>query len=245
MSASGTTMNCEEYREAIAADPSASFDGAGHAAACEACAAFTAEMQALDAKISKALAIDVPALSIPELQPVEDSNVVDLPFTKNRRMLNWIAIAASFALAAIIGVQLLDGPAENGMTLEEELLAHIDHEPGAFRETVNAVSDDRLSRVIDPSVGWMDRSVGLITYAQSCVIRGHTVPHLVMQGENGPITLILMPDEKIDAARTFAGDSVSGVILPHGDGSIAIIGENEKAVGEIEEKVIESVEWSI
>jgi anti-sigma factor RsiW len=245
MNVSGTNMNCEEYREAIAADPSASFEGAGHAATCEACAAFTAEMQALDAKISKALAIDVPELAMPELEPVDDDKVVTLQPGRNRKILDWIAIAAGFAVAAIIGIQLMDGSTDNGMTLEQEILAHIDHEPGAFRETENPVSDERLSRVINSSVGTMNRSVGLITYAQSCVINGHTVPHLVMQGENGPITLILMPDESVDSASTFSGENVSGVILPHGNGSIAIIGANEKVVGEIEEQVIESVEWSI
>ena len=49
MNASGNIMNCEDYREAIAADPSESFEGgAAHVAACESCSAYRAEMQALD-----------------------------------------------------------------------------------------------------------------------------------------------------------------------------------------------------
>lgn len=245
MSASEKRMNCEEYKEAIAAAPSATFEGAEHAAACESCAAFTAEMQALDAKIADALAIDVPDLALPELDPVEDDNVVNLPFTRDRKALHWIGIAAGFALAAVIGVQLVGTPPGNELTLEAEILAHLDHEPYAFDETETPVSDARFSRVVNAAIGTMDRNLGLITYAQSCVINGKTVPHLVMQGENGPVTLLLMPDEMIDMARTFMGESVNGVILPHGEGSIAIIGENEQAIGEIENRVKESVEWSI
>ena len=245
MSASGKNMNCEEYREAIAADPSGSFEGAEHAAVCEACGAFTAEMQALDAKIAGALAIDVPELAMPDLEPVEDDNVVNLPFTRNRKALEWIGIAAGFALAAVIGVQLLGTPSGTGLTLEEEILAHLEHEPYAFNETENPGSEGRFSRVVNSSIGSMDRNVGLITYAQSCIINGKEIPHLVMQGENGPITLLLMPDEMVDNARTFMGEGVNGVILPHGDGSIAIIGENEQAIGEIEDRIKESVEWSI
>ena len=245
MSASETNMNCEAYREAVAADPSATFEGADHAAACEACAAFTAEMQALDAKIASALAIEVPELAMPELDPVEEDNVVNLPFIRNRKVLDWIGIAAGFALAAVIGVQLFGTPPDSGLTLEEEILAHLEHEPYAFDETENPVPEARFSRVVNPSVGTMDRNIGLITYAQSCIINGKEVPHLVMQGANGPITLLLMPDEMVDMARTFMGEGVSGVILPHGEGSIAIIGENDKAIGEIENRVRESVEWSI
>lgn len=245
MTVSEKMMNCEEYKEAIAADPSANFDGAGHAAACESCAAFTAEMQALDAKIAGALAINTPELIMPELPPIEDDNVVNMPFAGKRRMPIWMAIAASFALAALIGVQLVSNQADDGLSLANEILAHLDHEPGAFRETVNPVADARFSRVVNPDIGTMDRSVGLITYAQSCVINGKTVPHLVLQGENGPITLLLMPDEMVDMARTFTGQGVNGVIIPHGSGSIAIIGENEQAIGEIEQRVRDSVEWSI
>jgi len=245
MTASGKNMNCDEYKEAIAADPSATFEGAEHAAACEPCAAFTAEMQALDAKIAGALTIKTPELSMPELPPIEDDNVVNMPFAARRKAPTWMAIAASFALAAFIGVQLVSNQADDGISLEEEILAHLDHEPGAFRETVNPVGDARFSRVVNPDIGTMDRNLGLITYAQSCVINGKTVPHLVLQGENGPITLLLMPDEMVDMARTFMGESVNGVIIPHNGGSIAIVGESEQAIGEIEQRVIDSVEWSI
>lgn len=245
MSASETNMNCEEFKEAIAAEPSATFEGAEHAAVCEPCAAFAADIQAFNEKIAKALAIDVPEFEMPSLGAVEDDKVVNLPFTKNRKVFDWIAIAAGFALAAIIAVQLLGTPPSDRLSLEDEILAHIDHEPGAFRETENPVSDEWLTRVVNPAVGAMDRGVGLITYAQSCVINGRTVPHLVLQGRDGPITLILMPDEMIDMARTFMGESVTGVIIPHGDGSIAIVGESEQYIEEIEQRVVESVEWSI
>jgi hypothetical protein len=245
MTASGKNMNCEEYKEAVAADPSATFEGAGHAVACESCAAFTAEMQALDLKIASALAIGTPELVMPELPPIEDDNVVNLPFERKRSVPTWMAIAAGFALAAIIGVQLISNQTDDGLSLEQEILAHIDHEPGALRETVNPVGDARFSRVVNPEIGTMDRQVGLITYAQSCVINGKTVPHLVLQGKNGPITLLLMPDETIDMAKTFMGESVNGVIIPHGEGSIAIIGENEEEFAEIEQRVRDSVEWSI
>ena len=247
MSASDMKMNCEQYQEAIGADPQAmTEDVAAHVSACDACSAFHADMVALDARIKGALEIDTPALSVPDLPPVEDDNVVSLP-VRGRGGLRapaWLAIAASFALAAVIGVQLT-GNDTSGMTLSEEILAHLDHEPWALRVTDEAVSDARFGRVVNADIGTMDRDVGLITYAQSCIINGKTIPHLVMQGKNGPITLLLMPDEPVDGAMTIDGDAVNGVILPHGKGSIAIIGERGEALGEIEQRVKDSVEWSI
>jgi len=248
MSASGRTMNCEEYREAIAADPSESFDGgAAHAAGCEACAAFRRELRALDARIARALDIPVPALKLPELPAVGGDNVVSLPVTGRRSVAvpKWIAVAAGFALAAYIGVRVAGDFGFGEYSLEAEVLAHVDHEPGALRVTDVAVPADEVSAVVNPSIGSLDRDVGLITYARSCVVHGNTVPHLVMQGDKGPITLLLMPEEKVDGALPLNGDNVHGVILPVGSGSIAIVAPREQNLEEIEQRVIDSVEWSI
>ena len=237
-------MNCEQYREAIAADPS--FDGgAGHLTECAACQAYRSEMQALDQTISRALALDVPELRIPDLPDLSTSksdNVVALP---NRKRLppTWLAMAATVVLAAFIGLRFISTGIEYE-SLADEILAHLDHEPAALRVTDVAVTDERLSSVVPASVATMDHSAGLITYAQSCKIGGHVVPHLVIQGERGPVTILLMPEEMVDAPQSLMGDNVNGVILPVGDGSIAIIGESNERLERIEAQVLKSVSWS-
>jgi len=234
-------MNCEQYREAIAADPS--FDGgAGHLSECAACQAYRSEMQALDQTISRALALDVPQLQMPKLPEIDTTKVVSL---SSRRITipTWLAMAATVVVAAFIGFQFVSTGIEYE-SLADELLAHLDHEPAALRVTDVAVTDERLTSVVPAHVATMDRSAGLITYAQSCKIRGRDVPHLVIQGEYGPVTILLMPDEMVDAPQSLEGDNVNGVILPVGDGSIAIIGESNERLDRIEAQVLKSISWS-
>ena len=232
---------CEEYREAIAAEPS--FDGgASHLSECASCQAFRKEMQALDVRISSALAISVPELNLPELPELDTSKVTALPMRRFAQPA-WLAVAATVTLAVFIGYGMLGSDVSNA-TLAEQILAHIDHEPGAFRVVDEAVTDKRLARVVPASIGSMDHSVGLITYAQSCRINGREVPHLVIQGEFGPITILLMPGEKISGAQTIKGENVHGIILPVGDGSIAFIGEDGEYLERIEEQVKNSVTWT-
>jgi len=243
-------MNCQDYREAIAADPSVAFDGgAGHAAVCTSCADFKAEMQVLDQRIARALAIDVPPLELPELPPIAaegDAKVVNLPFRHRRKvsMPTWLGIAASFALAAVVATQYLSG-GSGYPSLADEIIAHLDHEPMALHVTTEAVSERTLDDVVRSDVATLSANVGLVTYARNCVINGKTIPHLVIQGEKGPITLLLLPDEQIDMAVQLDGEGIHGVILPLGKGSIAIIGDREERIGEIEQRVIDSVTWSI
>ena len=90
----------------------------------------------------------------------------------------------------------------------------------------------------------MNHDAGLITYAQTCVINGRKIPHLVIQGEQGPVTILLLPDEAIDDAVPIEGESINGIILPVGGGSVAIIGERNEKLDTIKQNVINSVTWS-
>ena len=234
-------MTCDEYREAVTADPS--YDGGGeHLASCSECQAYRAEMQAFDRQIAAALNVNVPELRMPELPEVDTSKVTTLA---DRRIgvPGWLAMAATVAFAAVIGFRMFstDIPGE---PLAEQIIAHLDHEPYALRVTDKPVSDRRLARVMPASVATLDHSAGLITYAQTCVINGTEVPHLVIQGERGPVTILLMPEQSVDGAQSLSGESINGILLPVGDGSIAIIGEEGENLQRIEEKVVDSVAWS-
>jgi hypothetical protein len=234
-------MNCDQYREAIAAEPS--FDGgAGHLSECSSCQAYRSEMLALEQMISRALALDVPELEVPELPDIDTGNVTTLS-PRRWSTPTFLAMAATVVLAAFVGFRMIGNGVESP-TLADELLAHIDHEPNSLVVTNVAVSDARLTSVVPADIARLDHSSGLITYAQSCVIGGHSVPHLVIQGEHGPVTILLMPDEMVSGPQRITGESVIGVILPVGDGSIAIFGEREESLDRIEKKVLDSVTWS-
>ena len=197
----------------------------------------------LDLKIAKALQIDVPELVMPELPEIETHNVAALPVRRRSRMPLWFALAASVVLATSISLRMSD-MFQTYDSLAEEILAHMDHEPGAMRITDIAVPDERLVRVVPASIAQFDRDKALITYAQPCIIQGKTSPHLVIQGEHGPVTIILMPEVGVAETTPIKGENVKGVILPVGDGSIAIIGDREEQLAPIQKSVVDSVTWT-
>jgi hypothetical protein len=195
MSQTTENMNCTDYKEALLADPGFN-DEPGHAETCADCQAFSAEILALNAKIAAAMEIAVPELVMPELPDIETTNVVSL---SSRRVVSkpaWFAIAATVLLAAVVGLRMTGLGTSYG-TLQEQLLAHVDHEPSALLPSTTPVSDSRLSRAVPNDIATMTHDVGLITYAESCSINGKDVPHLVIQGARGPITILLMPHEQV------------------------------------------------
>ena len=198
--------------------------------------------KALDLKIARALQIDVPPLVMPELPDIDDKVVTLRPRRRSRAPI-WFAAAATVVLGLSIALRM--SPIfEEYETLADEVLAHLDHEPGALRVTDVPVSDRRLQRAVPAAMAAFDRDETLITYANPCVINGKRVPHLVVQGQNGPVTILLMPDEKVEETTPLDGNAVHGFILPVGDGSIAIIGPRDEPLEPIQEKVRASLTWT-
>ena len=199
-------------------------------------------MKALDLRIARALQIDVPPLVMPELPDVDDT-VATLPVRRRSKAPIWFAVAATVVLGLSIALRMSSIFVEYD-SLADEVLAHLDHEPRSLVVTDVPVSDRRLQRAVPASMAVFDRDETLITYANPCIINGKRVPHLVVQGQHGPITILLMPEEKVDAKTPLDGDTVHGVILPVGDGSIAIIGPREESLEPIQENVRASLTWT-
>ena len=241
MSQMNKMMNCNEYTEALTADPGFE-DESGHVDSCTSCQAYRTEMLAFNARIAAAMAINVPELTMPELPEIDTDKVVSLVARRSMPRPVWFALAATVLLAVFVGIRAPDMGSIDG-TLEEQVLAHLDHEPRALRVSSKPVSDRRLAKVVPGNLAAMNHDAGLITYAQTCVINGKTIPHLVIQGEYGPVTILLMPEEKISAAKLLDGVNIQGVILPVGDGSIAIIGNREEQLERIKKNVLDSVTW--
>lgn len=243
MSAGNSTMNCDEYQQALGADPN--FDGGvAHRSECAACAAYRDELLAFDAKIRRALALEVPPLAVPTLDDVSAENVVKLADRRRVTTPAWFAIAATVLLALVIGVRFTGHVSLTDEELASEVLAHVTHEPMALRVTDQAVAEEHLHRVVPANMATMDHSAGLITFAETCPINGNDIPHLVMQGKSGPVTILLLPDEHVSGVIELNDEFKHGVILPVGDGSVAIIGTKEEKLEQIQEQVLKSVLWS-
>ena len=180
------------------------------------------------------------------MPPIDaDSNVVNLSSRRFSRVTTptWIGIAASFAIAAVFGARFLGGDVQE-LSLADELLAHLDFEPWAMQVSAKQVSNHSLNEVLSANVAGIG-GLGLITYAVTCVIHGNQVPHLVLQGEKGPITLLLMPEEMVDELTLIHGEGIEGVIIPINNGSIAIIGNRDEMLEKYQQQVIDAVKWTI
>jgi len=214
---------CAHARVAIGGDPhSLPPEVTAHLATCAACRQFQAETLALDGRLRAAL--ELPLSNFRKAAPAPA-----------RRF----AMAASVALALIVvGSFWLFRPQS---ALADEVVAHVRHESGSW-SAHEVLSTAELAEVLRQAGVTFDTSMPVV-YAMACPFRGQRVPHLVVQTANGPMTVMLLAHEKVSERQEFSEGGFQGLLLPAGEGSVAVLMQNGKVPDAAATQVLSEVRW--
>lgn len=234
-------MDCQEYRQGIEADPARMDEaGAAHERACEACAAYARRLRAAERLIAEALRFDVSSVR-------EHHGESTAPRPRGSMRTTW-ALAAS-AAAAAVGVWLVLSfvPSGNPDRLVAEVQDHWYHEPASWVQTSAPVNAATLATALSGTARVDVERLSVVSYARSCLVNGRWVPHLVVQGEAGPVMLLLLSGEEVaePLPLDLPGEGLSGLIMPLDNGSIAILGDDEEPLESLQRDVAEAVDWAI
>ncbi len=224
-------MDCLEFRRTAGGDPRHLPDDArAHAESCPACAEHLRRLRAFDERIRIALSVPVGAESVPQ--------VAALPGGVDRR--RWMALAASVVGGVLVGTLLwVWSPRDS---LARDLVEHVGHEPQAMASSAPA-DVDAVARVLERGGIRLRPEIGTVSYASSCEFRGHTVPHLVVQTDRGPVTVMVLRHEKATDSSSFDEQGYAGRIVPTGPGSIAVIGGASEDLDQVTAEVLAAVIW--
>jgi hypothetical protein len=224
-------MNCLEFRRIAGADPQRlESEAQVHASECPACARYLAEVLDLDARIARALAVPVPDARV-------GPNVTRLAQTRRRVF----ALAASVLVAVAIGVTGWLALAPSG--LAADIVEHMRDEPQAWSSHTPA-SEAALEAAMQRGGARFTTMPGRIMYVQSCWFRRHYVPHLVLETDTGPVTLLLLRHESVKARKDFDEGGYQGVLLPVGAGSIAVLTHGTPLSADLAARVAGLIEWT-
>jgi uncharacterized protein DUF3379 len=207
-----------------------------HLKSCSECQAYRDEMLAFDAKLRRALELDWQKVAggtrppgpmpKPPVAPDPAPNVTVLkpkerePVVRKHTQPRLFAFAASVAAALVIGSVLwLSRPAES---LAAEIVTHVEGEPNSWQKT-EPLSAEKLEALLHKTGVNLGPGMLPVVYASSCFFRGHYVPHVVVTTRDGPVTVMILQHEKIDAAQQFKEDGFSGLLVPARTGSVAVL----------------------
>lgn len=244
---------CSQVQEALAADPlRQDADVVAHLAGCPACSAYAEDMRRLDARIRAALAVPIPDLPAldesffgnapdagsasnaptqPHPASATTARVVEFPARSTtsaaRRGAAPFAMAAGvIAVAVLVGLLWAGYPRES---LAHAVVGHMAEEPLAWKTSTPVAPAAVAESVRRTGVKLSTGDLPPVTYLQSCYFRGHYVPHFVVQTTGGPVTVLVLADERVPHRTTFDENGYRGVLVPSARGSVALLARNTGA----------------
>jgi Protein of unknown function (DUF3379) len=247
-------MDCTHYRRTLMVDPHDPDPALGqHRATCHDCNLYTQRLLRFESSLERALGVPVPAQAdspttaraehvIPFRRKSSRAAADSAPYRKG-----WLAMAASVLLALVVAGGLwLSAP---GPSLAADVVTHMAGEPQAWQRTDVPVPTPALLEVLRNSRLSLGAGAGVVSYAASCEFRGHRVPHLVVQTESGPVTVMVLVNEHVPKTVQFDEQGYHGVIVPvAGHGSLAVLTRGASAdigtVQHIASRVLESIIWT-
>lgn len=229
-------LTCLEFRQIVGAEPQhQSAAITAHRLECPQCAEFARSQVALDRRLEAALRIPVPA----ELP----ARAVWRQGAQQRRPGRWLALAASLLLAAGIGFGVMQ--LDRFQPLPAAVVAHIDHEPELLMPPYGRAEAVRVSAVLQRGGASLSVPLTNVVHAGLCPFRGRMVPHLVVEMDGEPVSVLLLANERISGLQSVNEQGYRGVLVPHRHGSIAILASREDLLVPVREQLERNLDWTI
>lgn len=234
-------MDCLEFRRQLLQDPSRTEpDLLKHESDCVECGHYAARLRQQEASLRGLLNTPAP--------PPELAENIRLAARMERRSgyvrRVWLSAAASLLIGISLSMfMLFDQQQERGnMLLARSVIHHIEDEAGHLREPGPA-SPDRVRGVLARFGAELVGDIGPVRFAAECVMRKRTGVHMVLSGEQGPVTAFFMPGEHADSASAIDSARFHGEIIPTEWGVLAVVGEQGEAIATIATRLAHGVHW--
>jgi hypothetical protein len=242
-------MDCQHYRRTILANPREEDAQLRlHRESCEECSRYGEEVRRFEHRLERALRVSMEAAPA----GMRQGTPWEVPASARRSPV-WRGVRRRYAVAAslLLGFVLAGGlwVAFPRPSLAADVVGHMAGEPGAWTRTRVPVPEPLLDKVLGESQLRLTADAGLVSYAHSCLFRGHQVPHLVVQTDSGPVTVMVLTHESPRAAVRFDEQGYRGIIVPvPNHGSIAVLERGPDTgmatVEAVAAQVLRAIEWT-
>lgn len=219
-------MNCLTVRRIISTHVKDNSDAfLEHLSECSSCRSFYEKQLRFNNSLKQALEIEVP-------EGLAERVLVELNLNEkktNQKNLKWLAMAASILLVVVM---FSTAPFHTPPALADAIVEHVKYDVAALREKSD-ISLQQLNQLLKPHGVKADRNIGKATSAGICVIKGKRGAHVVFQGNNKPVTVIILPEQlKADDEDAINDPLYKGYLVSTKHGTLAVISEDEESLQE-------------
>lgn len=229
-------MNCEAVRLQLGAAPrSLPPEATAHIAGCTECRRLLDEALAFETRLTRALATLPPVVAGRAPTAASPSHATR---PKLRSPAFGWALAAS-VLVATLGLLLWTG--RESQALATEVIGHLAEEPASWSQT-QRLPQSAIDLVFAKTRLRIDADAVNVVYSNSCWFRERYVPHLVVTTPKGPVTVMVLEEERVSSPIELRESGYHGKLVPMRDGAIAVIGRSDGVVtDEVVQRVLQAL----
>ncbi len=228
-------MNCEQFQIELMKDPFCEDrDFIAHRESCARCAQEWEQARAFEEKLRSVMSIQ-PGRELASHRSATCSG--------NWWQQVWVKAASVLLLigATVAGFNLAQHMFA-GNDLPQLVVRHIEKEPELLAAT-EVVDEMRLAEVLSPLAFSLEHSPGSITAAAPCWIRKGRGMHLVIRGDKGPVTVLLMPGEHVAHQQPVKAAPLAGMLVPTAWGSMAVVSHAGDDIEPVVRSLQQNVRW--
>ena len=235
---------CSDYRRGLLADPARpGSEMLAHAAQCQDCTRYTERVMRFEGRLERALQVDIGQLPGGRAAVYGAAGVRRSRRSRLRR--RWVIAVSVLLTTGGAGLLWLAAP---GRSLAAAVVDHMADEPDAWARSDVMVATPKLEAVMSGSGARLNPEVGMVTYVHSCELRGHQVPHLVLQTPAGPVTVMLLVHDAVRQSVHFNEQGYRGMIVPLArHGSLAVLEHapdaDPRILDEVVAQVVGALNW--
>lgn len=206
-------------------------------------ARFYEEIQQLDSRIDSALNVDIP-------ENLANNLILRQTLDSHRReskQRRWhLAVAASVAFAVGLGVNYFNASPVY-TSVADYSLAHYYHEDGKFDNRADGkLTLTSLNSKMQDVNARFSNDIGKIIAVKDCYFDGMDSVHLVLEGKYDNITVFVIPKvQHLASSKQFADNKVQGLTQEYPQGEVIILGDKRESLEQWQQKIDETIEWSI
>jgi hypothetical protein len=192
------------------------------------------DVRRVDARLAQAIKLPVPE-GLKERVLLRRS----IAGNRTRRLGYELALAAGLVLAIALGLSY--PRSEDG--LRDAVAAYVQQHAVRDPAGDTRLSRDTVNAALHEVGIELNQGVGEIAFAKPCDIYEGRGAHLIVPGERGPVTVLIMPEANVRQEVMLRSGNLIGKIVPCPRGSIAIVGTKDEALDVIHQRMEGAINW--
>lgn len=202
-------------------------------------AKFKAEMQAFDKSIASALNVEAPDNLADR---VLLSQTIDFQKAQKKKSRVHLALAASVAFAIGLTFQMVSFSPRHD-SLAEHALAHVHAEANHLHED-DLYSQQDVNLKLASFGAEFTEQIAPIKFASFCRFGGVKSLHLVLEGDEYPVTVFIVPDDSgLKQSESFSDNEFKGDAIQMQNADMLIVTDKNDSLEKWRNKVQTAIRW--